>query len=515
LALLKPVEGPLELRGRRRLEVFDPATLERTGELEVATGEDVRAAVGRARGAFAAWSELSFRERGRHLLRVREALLDRRDAIAHAICRDTGKPRIEALTAEILGACDAIGFYARRAGKLLRDETKSLHLLKTKKLVVSYRPMGVVGIITPWNFPFLLSLNPAIQALVAGNTVVLKPSELTPLVGVALGELFRAADLPRDVFQVVVGDGSTGAALVEAGCDKISFTGSVATGRKVAETCGRLLIPCTLELGGKDPMIVCEDADLERAARGAVYGAFSNAGQVCMSTERVYVHRKLAEPFIARVVELTKELRQGPEGEGEVDVGSMTSREQLEIVERHVDEARAKGARVLVGGRRNPRWPGYFYEPTVLADVNHDMRIMREETFGPVLPIQVVQDDEEALRLANDSRYGLNSSVWTRDRRRGRALARRIDAGCSVVDDCMITYGIAESPFGGVKDSGIGRVNGEIGLKGYCHVQSVVIDRFGAKSEFLWYPYSQRKVRFAERALALLYRSPLGRLLGG
>jgi succinate-semialdehyde dehydrogenase/glutarate-semialdehyde dehydrogenase len=193
----------------------------------------------------------------------------------------------------------------------------------------------------------------------------------------------------------------------------------------------------------------------------------------------------------------------------------MTSREQLESVERHVDEARAKGARVLVGGRRNPRWPGYFYEPTVLADVNHDMRIMREETFGPVLPIQVVQDDEEALRLANDSRYGLNSNVWTRDRRKGRALARRIDAGCAVVDDCMITYGIAESPFGGVKDSGIGRVNGEIGLKGYCHVQSVVIDRFGAKSEFLWYPYSQRKVRFAERALALLYRSPLGRLLGG
>ena len=515
MAVVKPVEGPVEIRGRRRLEVFNPATLERTGEIEIASTEDVHQAVAHARQAFDAWRGLSFEARGRYMLRARDVLLDRADEIVDVICADTGKPRVEALTAEILASCDALTFYARRAGRLLREEKKPLHLMKTKKLWLSYRPMGVVGLITPWNFPFVLSVNPAVQALMAGNCVVLKPSEITPLVGIALRSLFEAAELPDGVFQVLTGDGPTGAALVEAGCDKISFTGSVRTGRKVAEVCGRLLIPCTLELGGKDPMIVCDDARLERAANGAVFGAFSNSGQICVSTERVYVTEKVAEPFVSRVVELTRSLRQGPETEGEVDVGAITSPAQMEIIERHVADAVAKGAKVLTGGRRNPNYSGYFYEPTVLVGVNHQMEVMREETFGPVLPIQVVADEEEALRLANDSAYGLNANVWTRDRRKGRQLAKRIESGCAVVDDCIISYGIAESPFGGVKASGIGRVNGELGLKSYCHVQSVVVDRFGSKREFFWYPYSEKRTRLVRRALEFLYRSPLGRLLGG
>ena len=397
---------------------------------------------------------------------------------------------------------------------MLRDQRQGLHLLKTKKLVLSWRPMGVVGIITPWNFPFVLSLNPTVQALMAGNAVVLKPSEITPFVGEALARLLADAGLPEGVFQMVTGDGATGAALVDAGCDKISFTGSVRTGRKIAEACGRALIPCTLELGGKDPMIVCDDADLERAARGAVWGAFANAGQICMSTERVYVGDKIAEPFIARVVELTKELRQGPETDGEVDVGAITSPAQLEVIERHVSDALAKGARVLTGGRRNPAYQGFFYEPTVLVDVNHDMAIMREETFGPCLPIQVVRDEDEALRLANDSSYGLQASVWTRDSWKGKRLANKIAAGGVVVDDCMTTYAIAESPFGGRKESGIGRVNGEMGLKSYCHVQSVVLPRFRPKREMLWYPYRAADLSRLKKALRLLYRSPLGKLLG-
>ncbi len=513
MALLQPVK-PRELHGRRKLEVFAPATLERLGEIEVASPDDVRDALARARVAQADWAARGFEERGRLLLRARDLLVERADAIAEVICRDTGKPRLEAMTTEILGACDALTFYAKNAKRLLRDEKKSLHLLKTKKLVLSYRPMGVVGIITPWNFPFLLALNPSVQALAAGNAVVLKPSEITPFVGLALAELFADAGLPKDVFQVVTGDGATGAALVEAGCDKISFTGSVRTGRRIAEACGRALVPCTLELGGKDPMIVCEDADLERAARGAVWGAFTNAGQVCMSTERVYVVEPVARDFIARVVELTRELRQGPEAEGEVDVGAITSPSQLEIIEAHVADAVAKGAKLLTGGRRNPAFDGFFFEPTVLVDVNHDMAIMRDETFGPCLPIQVVPDEEAALALANQSSYGLQASVWTRDSWKAKRLANRIHAGGVVVDDCMVTYGITESPFGGVKDSGIGRVNGELGLKGYCHVQSIVLPRMRGKSELLWYPYRAGTLKLVKRALGFLYRSPLGKLFG-
>jgi succinate-semialdehyde dehydrogenase/glutarate-semialdehyde dehydrogenase len=514
MALLRPVDAPRELHGRRKLGVFNPATLEPLGEIEVATADDVRRAVERARAAQKAWSALSFEARGRYLLRARDLLVERADEIVDTICRDTGKPRMEAMATEVLASCDSLTYYAKRAGKLLKDKRQGLHLLKTKKLVLSWRPMGVVGIITPWNFPFVLSLNPAVQALMAGNAVVLKPSEITPFVGQSLAKLFADAGLPEGVFQLVTGDGSSGAALVDAGCDKISFTGSVRTGRKIAEACGRALIPCTLELGGKDPMIVCDDADLERAARGAVWGAFANAGQVCMSTERVYVGERIAEPFIQRVVELTRELRQGPESLGEVDVGAITSPAQLEIIERHVADAVAQGAKVLTGGRRNPAFEGFFYEPTVLVGVTHDMAIMRDETFGPCLPIQVVRDEEEAVELANDTSYGLQASVWTRDSWKGRRLANRLDAGGVVVDDCMTTYAIAESPFGGRKESGIGRVNGELGLKSYCHVQSIVLPRLRPKREMLWYPYRTADAARLKSLLKLLYRSPLAKLLG-
>jgi acyl-CoA reductase-like NAD-dependent aldehyde dehydrogenase len=275
--------------------------------------------------------------------------------------------------------------------------------------------------------------------------------------------------------------------------------------------CGRNLIPCTLELGGKDPMIVCADADLERAARGAVYGAFTNSGQVCTSTERVYVVDDIADAFTRKVVEETGRLRQG--ATGEFEVGAIIDAKQLGIIEEHVRDAVAGGARVLAGGRRNPSCPGLFYEPTVLVDVTHDMKVMRDETFGPVLPIMRVRDEDEALALANDSPYGLNANVWTKSKRKGTQIAREIESGCVVVNDCMLTYGVTESPFGGVKQSGIGRVNGELGLQGYCRVQSILVDRFGGKTEPLWYPYSARKLRLLRRALRLIWGTSFGRLL--
>jgi succinate-semialdehyde dehydrogenase/glutarate-semialdehyde dehydrogenase len=496
---------------RRRLRVSNPATLAPIGEFEVQNPTDVRAAIERARKAQPDWAGLSVEERARYLERALRILLDREEEFVEIIVAETGKPRIEAVASEILGACDAVRFYAKRAKRILADRTVPLHLAKTKKLKICYRPLGVVGIITPWNFPFILSLNPTAQALMAGNTVLLKPSEATPFSGRLVEDLLSAAGLPEGVFNLLLGDGETGAALVEGGVDKISFTGSVETGRKVAEACGRNLVPFTLELGGKDPMIVCADADLDRAARGAVFGAFANSGQVCTSTERVYVVEEVADEFTRKVVEHTASLRQGLEGE--FDVGSLTWPRQLDVIEAHVRDAVEKGAQVLAGGRRNPSYRGYFYEPTVLADVSHEMRVMREETFGPVLPIMRVNSEEEALRLANDSRYGLNANVWTRDRRKGTELAKAVGSGCAVVNDCMITYGVTESPFGGLKDSGIGQVNGELGLRAFCHAQSILIDRFGRKTEPQWYPYSARKMNLIRRMMRMLWGSSLGRLL--
>jgi succinate-semialdehyde dehydrogenase/glutarate-semialdehyde dehydrogenase len=496
---------------RRRLRLANPATLAPLGEIEVADASDVRAAVENARKAQAGWAQQSFDQRARYVERAIKLLIEHQNEFLDVITSETGKPRAEALATEILTACDAMQFYAKRAKRILADRTLPLHLLKTKKLRIVYRPLGVVGIITPWNFPFILSLNPTVQALMAGNAVVLKPSEVTPASGRLVGELFAEAGLPEGVLSVVVGDGETGAALLESGVDKIAFTGSVATGRRVAEVCGRNLVPCTLELGGKDPMIVCLDADLDRAARGAVYGAFSNSGQVCTSTERVYVVDEVADEFIRKVVKETAALRQG--ATGEFDVGAMIRPEQIDIVEDQVREAVDKGARILAGGRRNPDCDGCFFEPTVLIDVTHDMRVMRDETFGPVLPIMRVRDEEEALAFANDTRYGLNANVWSRNKRRGTELARQIDSGCVVVNDCMVTYGVTESPFGGVKESGIGRVNGELGLKGFCHTRSIVIDRLGGKSEPTWFPYSARKTNTLTRVLRVLWGTSLGRFL--
>ncbi len=502
---------PSEESGRRRYRLLNPATLEPVGEFDAQTEPEVRAAVERARKAQPDWAALDFAERGKYLERAVAQLLERQDEIVETVVRETGKPTAEAFASEIVAACDALTFYAKRARHILADRRLPVHLVKNKKLHVSYRPLGVVGIITPWNFPFVLSMNPTAQALMAGNAVLLKPSEVTAFSGQLLADVFEGAGLPEGVFQVIQGDGETGRALCEAGVDKISFTGSVATGRKVGEICGRNLIPCTLELGGKDPMIVCADADVDRAANGAVFGAFANSGQVCISTERVYVHEDVADEFTRKVVAKTAELRQGTGGE--IDVGSMITPGQLDIVTAHVDDAVEKGARLLAGGRRNPAYEGLFYEPTVLTEVSHEMKVMREETFGPVLPILRVRDEDTAVRLANDSPYGLNASVFTRDKRRGRELAKQIEAGAVVVNDTMVTYGVTEAPFGGRKDSGIGQVNGEIGLRSYCHAQAILVDRFGGKSEGNWYPHTDRKLGRMKRVVRWLWGTPLGRWL--
>jgi acyl-CoA reductase-like NAD-dependent aldehyde dehydrogenase len=505
MAIVQPVVGS---GGSRRLRVSSPVTREPIGEIEVNTAEQVAAAVGRARAAQTSWAALSIDQRTRVMRRALKILLARQEQFITVITSETGRSRHETLMMEILPACDALAYWAKRAKRALADDKPALHLLKTKKLIITYRPLGVVGIITPWNGPFILSLNPTVQALMAGNAVIVKPSEVTPFSGRLVAELFRDAGLPADVLTVLEGDGETGAALVEAGVDKISFTGSVRTGRRIGEVCGRRLIPCTLELGGKDAAIVCADADLDRAAKGVVFGAFMNSGQFCCSTERLYVVDSVADQLITKVVREVQRLRLG--SSGDYDLGPAIWPSQLELIERHVDDARRRGATVLLGGRRSGE---LFYEPTVLTNVTHDMAIMREETFGPVLPIVRVADEGEALRLANDSEYGLSGTIWSKDEARAIALARKWDTGSVCVNESSITYGALEAPFGGRKASGVGQVNGADGLRSYCYAQPIVVDRFGAREEHVWYPYSLKKARLLQRTIRVIWGTPLGRWL--
>ncbi|HEY0078133.1 MAG TPA: aldehyde dehydrogenase family protein [Pyrinomonadaceae bacterium] len=473
----------------------DPATGEELGRVRLCSAEDVRGALARARAAQKQWGALSYAERGRVVMRARAIVLEELDAIAELIARESGKPVAEAISMELTPTLDLMQFFARRTARLLRDEKIDIGLygLLGRTSRIHYRPHGVVGIISPWNFPWATPLGEVVMALMAGNAVVLKPSELTPLVGLKIGEVFRRAGLAEGLLEIVTGDGSTGAALVEAGVDKIMFTGSVETGRRVAEAAARRLTPVVLELGGKDPMIVFEDSDLEAAARAAVWGAFANSGQACASVERCYVQEGVAEDFSARVVAITRTLRQDAGTREDVDIGSMSSERQLRIVEEHLSDAVERGARVLTGGARASAGSlaaGHFHEPTVLDGVNHTMTVMREETFGPVLPLMTFRTEEEAVRLANDSPFGLTASVWTKDLRRGLRLARRIEAGTVMVNEVLYTHGIAQTPWGGLKHSGMGRTHGRLGLLEMVVPQHIHVNRLARFRDLWWFNYT-------------------------
>ncbi len=480
----------------------DPATGEEIGRVPLTLPEEVARAVDRARAAQAAWAEKSFRERGRIVMNARRIVLKELEEIALLISRETGKPTAEAVSMEMATSLDLMQYFARRTESLLQRERIGIGLYgwMGRTSYINYKPVGVVGIISPWNFPWATPLGEVVMALMAGNSVVLKPSELTPLTGVKIKQVFARAGLPNDVLQVVTGDGSTGAALIGAGVDKIMFTGSVATGKRVAEAAANYLIPVVLELGGKDPMIVLADANIENAARGAVWGAFANCGQSCAAVERCYVHESIAQKFTDAVVAETKRLQFGMRASGSpdagatpadpFDIGPMSSEQQLRTVERHVYEATARGAKALTGGERTPDAPGPFFPPTVLTNVDHEMDVMREETFGPVLPIMTFRTEDEAVRLANDSVYGLTASVWTNDLARGRTVAERIEAGTVTVNDVLYTHGIAQTPWGGVKQSGFGHTHGRAGLLELVNAQHVHVNRFPFLPDAWWFNYT-------------------------
>jgi succinate-semialdehyde dehydrogenase/glutarate-semialdehyde dehydrogenase len=476
----------------REVVSYDPATGEEVGRVPLRSAAEVEAAVARARAAQKGWGTLSFKERAAVVMRARALVLEEMDEIAELISRESGKPAAEALAMEIVPTLDLMQFFARKSERMLRPEKIDIGLYRFmgRSSFIEYRPLGVVGIISPWNFPWATPLGEVVMALMAGNSVVLKPSELTPLVGLKVGEIFARAGLPEGLLEVVTGDGSTGAALVEAGVDKVMFTGSVPTGKRVAEAAARRLLPVVLELGGKDPMLVFEDADLAAAAEAAVWGAFANSGQACASVERCYVQERVAEEFTRRVVEKVKSLRQEP-GVA-CDLGSMSSERQLLTVEEHVRDAVGRGAQVLAGGGRTRGCSerGWFHEPTVLAGVDHSMTVMREETFGPVLPLMTFREEEEAVRLANDSEFGLTASVWTRDLKKGRRVASKIEAGTVMVNEVLYTHGIAQTPWGGVKQSGLGRTHGRLGLLELVAPHHVHVNRLAFMQDVWWFAYT-------------------------
>jgi acyl-CoA reductase-like NAD-dependent aldehyde dehydrogenase len=499
----------------------NPATGEVLRELECTSEAEVLAAVARARAAQTAWGELGVRRRIAVLREFQHRLHEKKSEIAEAITREAGKPVAEALTTEVLVVLDAARFLIDNSYRLLRDEPvphgNFAAKLKRGKLV--REPCGVVGIISPWNYPFSIPATETLAALVAGNAVVLKPSELTSLVALELQLLLHAAGVPKDIFQVVVGDGATGAALMqsrgEAGIDKLVFTGSVATGKRIAAAAAERLLPVVLELGGKDPMLVLDDADVKVASSAAVWGAFVNAGQACLSVERCYVHRNLYDAFLKACAEKTKKLRIGHGLDRETDVGPMIHERQVQIVETQVKDAVARGARVLAGGSRLPELGPNFYKPTVLADVTHEMRIMREETFGPVLPVVAFDSDDEAVRLANDSEYGLAASVWTRDAARGERLARRIQAGTVMVNDVISCFGISEAPHGGMKSSGLGRAHGRFGLEEMVRLKYLDVDLMPGMKKVWWYGYGANFARQMEGFLDMQFAQGLGARLRG
>ncbi|WP_458780455.1 succinic semialdehyde dehydrogenase [Arthrobacter sp. D3-16] len=459
--------------GRPAQASFSPFDGEVVGEVPVCTPSDVEAAVAGARVAQRDWAAAPLSERRAVVGRFQKLLLEREAEILDLVQAESGKSRLNAFE-ELADAALTVGYYRRTAERYLRRKRRTGAVPGVTKTIEYRLPKGVVGIISPWNYPFTLAVSDAIPALLAGNAVVLKPDSQTPFTALLALELLREAGLPKDLFQVVTGPGPLlGSAMISA-VDFLMFTGSSETGKLVAKQCAGRLIGFSAELGGKNAMLVLADADLEKTARGAAQGCFSNSGQLCISMERIYVHQGVFEEFLAAFTQQVEEIRLGPGHGWDIDMGSLTGQRQLDRVSAHVQDAVAKGARLVTGGRSRPDLGPFFYEPTILTGVTEEMTVAREETFGPVVSIYQVKDDDEAVTLANDSRYGLNASVWSA--RHGEAVGRRLLAGTvNVNDGYSAAWASHDAPMGGMKDSGAGRRHGAEGILKYTEAQTVAV----------------------------------------
>ncbi|HEV3038647.1 MAG TPA: aldehyde dehydrogenase family protein [Candidatus Angelobacter sp.] len=500
------------------IPVLNPANQQSIGEVPQYEKPAVSGCVDRALAAQKKWAATPISRRISILKDFRRILCEQKDVVADCITREAGKPKPEALATEVMVILDTVGFLVDYVPMFLQPEPvpHSNPIMKLKRGWLLREPYGVIGIISPWNYPFSVPAVETLSALITGNAVVLKPSEFTPFSSLKLQELLFAAGLDHDLLQVITGDGAAGAALLSSNIHKVVFTGSVATGKKVAQAAATRLLPVVLELGGKDPMIVLEDADIQVASSAAVWGAFMNAGQTCLSIERCYVHERIYEPFLQACVEKTAKLRVGNGADPATDIGPLIHQPQLKIVREHVEDAIAAGARLLAGGKTRPELGSNFYAPTILADVTHSMRIMREETFGPVLPVRSFKNDDEAVALANDSEFGLAASVWTTNRKRGEQLAARVAAGTVMVNDVIACFGISEAPHGGVKASGIGRTHGRLGLEEMVWPKYVDSDRLPRMKKLWWYGYGPQFLQQMQGFMDFLFSGKVSaRLRGG
>jgi acyl-CoA reductase-like NAD-dependent aldehyde dehydrogenase len=496
-----------------RIEVLNPASGETVGAVEKTTPERVAETVARVRANQPEWEALGIEGRRRWLGRLRDWLLDNADTVLDTMQLETGKVRADAQI-EIPYVAELINFYGANAERFIGEEAVRAHspLLANRKLRVQYRPHPVVGVIGPWNFPLSMTVGDSIAALQAGAAVVIKPSEFTPLAVADVVRAWREEIGGPDILDVVHGVGETGVALIDA-VDFVHFTGSGRTGKKVMARAAETLTPVSLELGGKDPMIVLSDADVDRAANAAAWGANWNSGQVCVSVERVYVEEPVYDEFVAKLTAEVGKLRQGADGRGYgKDVGAMTSPNQIGIVEDHVSNALSSGARALTGGKR-AEGPGDYFEPTVLVDVDHSMKVMREETFGPVVGVMKVRDSEEALRLANDTPYGLSGSVFG-EKERAEGVARRTECGAVSINDVSANLLALGLPMGGWKQSGLGARHGEHGIRKYCRAEAIVTARFGGKREPNWHPYTKGRRSLIGRIAQLFGARDWRRRLG-
>ena len=482
---------------------IDPATGRVCASFESTLPQELPQLLMNARAAQAGWAKRSTEERCSHIAALKKKILEARNELADVVVRESGKPRAEALFADVFISLDTAEYFAEQGGELLRPATIPHHstAARAKSGTLRYEPRGVLGIISSWNYPLAIPMSQIIPAVAAGNAVLCKNSDFTPQCGALIERLFIDAGFPQNVVTVVQGGGEVGQALIDAAPDKVIFTGSVATGRQVAEACAKKLIPSVLELGGKDAMVVLADADLDVASSAAVWGSYTNCGQVCLSVERLFVEQAVGEKFAALCVAKARKLRLGPGSDPATDVGPLIRPQHVQRMSDLIADAVSRGAKVLCGGVPRPDLGPGFFEPTVVTGVDASMKLFQEETFGPILAIQVVPDAKEAIQRANDSPFALAASIWTKNKALGLSLAAGLHAGAVMVNDAISYFGIAEAPHGGCGASGWGRTHGKAGLLEMVQLKYVDVDRLPHREKPWWYRYGADLERAADAFL--------------
>lgn len=491
----------------------NPNTMEVIGEIACTDINNFNSLIEKSKVAQSYWKEKTIDNRIEILKKVKEILYNQSEEFAHLITKENGKPLFESYSTEIIPTISILNYYIKNSKNFLkpRFERIKLPVLINKKSWTEYEPYGVVGIISPWNYPLLLPMGRIIPALISGNAVIFKPSEWTPLVGEKIDKLFRLAGLPENVLQTIYGGAEIGEALVKSNIDKLFFTGSTRVGKIISKTAAEKLLPVSLELGGKDPAIILPDADIDRAAMGTVWGSVMNAGQTCVSVERVYVHESIFESFLNKLIELVSHLK-AFDNSPNYDYSSIKLQGQVDIIREHIEDAISKGAKIVFGGKiENNK-----VQPAILIDVDHSMKVMKEETFGPLIPIMKFKTIEEAITLANDCYYGLSASVWTKNISLGKSIARKIQAGSVLINDCISYFGAVEAVVGGIKLSGTGRVNSRSGIMEMVYEKYYNYDTFTWQKKLWWFNYSEKSTKIIKEATTFLFdKNLLRRLISG